>query len=102
LDEEVEDPDEFGVDWDDLEDDRIRRHHDTNNPGDARERNPFISTRPEQLSVVDVPEARCPFSLERVQFLDNVLAQSPYFNSIDMHSRCLLWIEALSVASRMF
>jgi hypothetical protein len=101
LDEEVENPDEFGVDWDDLDDHHIRNHHDTNNPDDARHANPFVSPHPEQLSGVEVPEARCPFSLEQIQHLDNALVQLPYISSLNMHSRSLLWIEALSIASQM-
>jgi hypothetical protein len=75
----------------------IQNHHNKFNPPD--DLNPFVVNHPDRFSCVEVPDAHCPFSFPQVQYLDSQLTQLPHFSSIDMHSRRLLWIDALRIAS---
>ena len=79
--------DDYGIDWDDLDDHHIRRHHDAFNPDDGDPENPFVSNRPDHLSHVDVADPRCPFTAEQVQILDDHLRTLPFINDHDMNAR---------------
>ncbi|KAG1786235.1 hypothetical protein EV424DRAFT_1326444 [Suillus variegatus] len=100
-DQGVEDIASYGIDWNDLDDRRIRAHHDTRNPEDGDSTNPFVSNHPDSdLSHVEVPESRCPFADAQLQsFLSNVQPLLDSSLHIDMHSRRLLWIQTLALAS---
>jgi hypothetical protein len=100
-DQGVEDIASYGIDWNDLDDRRIRAHHDTRNPEDSDSTNPFVSNHPDSdLSHVEVPESRCPFADAQLRsFLSDVQPLLDSSLHIDMHSRRLLWIQALALAS---
>ncbi|KAG6369381.1 hypothetical protein JVT61DRAFT_14953 [Boletus reticuloceps] len=54
---------EYGIDWQALDDHRIRSHHDGHNSDSdvSPIANPFVLNQPEQLSHVEVPNISCPF-----------------------------------------
>ncbi|KAG1795503.1 uncharacterized protein BJ212DRAFT_1291330, partial [Suillus subaureus] len=100
-DQEVEDIASYGIDWNDLDDQRLLAHHNTHNPEDGDSTNPFVSNHPDSnLSHVEVPVSRCPFTNTQLQsFLSDV---QPLLDSslyIDMHSCHLLWIQTLALVS---
>jgi hypothetical protein len=76
-------------------------HHDTHNPEDSDSTNPFVSNHPDSdLSHVEVPESCCPFADAQLRsFLSDVQPLLDSSLHIDMHSRRLLWIQALALAS---
>ena len=105
IDEQVDDPSSYGIDWQDLEDARILHHHEQENVPDALgNNNPFMTHRPheDQLARVIVPEAGCPLSAEQLHFLNAQLDAHPEVLSRSMHSRRSLWIMALNLCSHMF
>ncbi|KAJ2981471.1 hypothetical protein NUW54_g10871 [Trametes sanguinea] len=89
---------EYGIDWAEMEHTRIREHHDTNNPHDGNNQNPFLSNHPEHLSHVEVHDTRCPFTPEQVSLLDAQLSQLPCFHQYTMQAYTELWISALHYA----
>lgn len=99
--DEVGNIEEYGIDWQDLDSQRIRAHHDANNPDDLGQLNPnpFVLNQPEQLSHVDVPDTLSPFATvpQDTEFHHRL---QPILNHThaDMESRRLLWIEALMIA----
>lgn len=103
-DSNIGDVEEYGIDWQDLDNSRVRTHHDANNSDDSQSdagpaTNPFVLNQPDQLSHVEVPNASCPFTSQAQQdmfdgHLQVLLARA----QADMASRRLLWIEALTVA----
>ena len=92
---------DYGVDWDDLDERRIREHHDEYNPDDGDSANPFLTDHPQHLSHVEVPDARCPFSMEQVHVLDTHLAQLPCYGCQTMESCLELWIAAKQLVIRL-
>jgi len=105
--EEPEDIDTFGIDWDDLERSNFRTHHDLHNQLNTEEStggnsNPFVIAHPTHLSHIFVDDPRCPFTDEQVQIFSEQVARLPYFSADDMHSRRLLWIDSLRLATVLF
>lgn len=98
-DDMVDNIDSYGIDWDDIDNGHLRSHHDTHNSPDDDGTNPFVSNQPTQLSHVDVPDARCPFTAEQLQHFRYQI--DPLLNQThpDIHSRRLLWLQAHGVAS---
>ncbi|KAK1229293.1 hypothetical protein PQX77_007651 [Marasmius sp. AFHP31] len=87
----------YGVDWDDLEDRDISRHHTEYNEGEADE---LITVRrgsnmPLFLSSVTVPSFDCPLTNDQCDMLDDHIASSPYAFTDHMGDRKKLWIEML-------
>lgn len=95
----VDNIDSYGIDWDDIDNRHLRSHHDTHNSPDDDGTNPFVSNQPTQLSNVEVPDARCPFTAEQLQRFQYQI--DPLLNQThpDTHSRRLLWVQVLAVAS---
>ncbi|KAF8237871.1 hypothetical protein L208DRAFT_1506120, partial [Tricholoma matsutake] len=93
-----EDIAEYGIDWDDIDNPCTMHHHRDYNTGDDHA-NPFLTNNPDQMSHIEVPTARSPFSAEQIQHLDTQLSLLPFFSHQDMNSRCLLWIDALAIAT---
>ncbi|KAI0056868.1 hypothetical protein BV25DRAFT_1872599 [Artomyces pyxidatus] len=81
---------EYGIDWDDIDNHRIQEHFQNANPGDGDPNNPFIGNHPNELSHVEVPDARCPFSQELIATFSGQIQTLPHFNNTDMASRRLL------------
>jgi hypothetical protein len=92
---------EYGIDWNDIDNPRTMQHHqEYNNTGDDHA-NPFLTNNPDQMSHIEVPMPRCPFSAEQIHYLDTQLSLLPFFSHQDMNSRRLLWIDALAIATAM-
>lgn len=105
VEEDIGNIEEYGVDWHDLDNQRIRAHHDVNNPNEADQpdHSPFILNHPEQLSHVEVPDTSSPFAnqLQDEEFhrhLQPILDRT----HANMQSRRLLWIESLTIAQDMY
>lgn len=96
-----EDYDAFGIDWDDLDNDCMRQHHEEFNSDDGDPSNPFLTNQPDHLSHIEVPDARCPFTLEQLSIFDAQVSALPVLAHHDMISRRLLWIEALNIATNI-
>ncbi|OSD00093.1 hypothetical protein PYCCODRAFT_1446403 [Trametes coccinea BRFM310] len=93
--------DGYGIDWDELQRTRIRAHNAENNVDDGELLNPFLSDRPDRLSHIEVPDARCPFTVEQVAMLDAHLSHLPCFARTTIQSCKELWVVALQVASTL-
>jgi hypothetical protein len=91
----------YGIDWDDLDIQRIQDHHNQSNVEEGDPINPFLTNQPDRLSHVEVREPRCPFEHHQVQSLDTQLDTLPHRHHTDMQSRRLLWIDSLHIASGM-
>jgi hypothetical protein len=105
VDEEVDDPASYGIDWGDLNNSRILHHHQQENLPDAiGNDNPFLTHQPheDQLTQVIVPEAGCPLSADQLHYLNVQLDAQPDIESKSMHSRRLLWIVAHDLCRQMF
>jgi len=89
----------YGIDWDDINNPHTMQHHLANN--NDNEADATIVFTPQQLSHVEVPDPRCPFTTDQIEFLDRQLSAMPIFSLHDMHSRRLLWIEALILVTNM-
>ncbi|KAF8059320.1 hypothetical protein FPV67DRAFT_1565165 [Lyophyllum atratum] len=89
----------FGIDWDDIHNDRTRAHHDEFNADDGDPSNPFLSNHPDHFSHIDVPDVRCPFTPEQLMLFEAQLRTNPNAARGDMQSRRLLWIDALDIAT---
>ena len=93
---------EYGIDWQDLENHRIRSHHDTNGTpiefDNDHDGSPFVLNQPDQLSHVEVPDASCPFNQMQQQEFTLRIQPLLEHTQADMESRRLLWIEALAIA----
>lgn len=93
-------PEEYGIDWEELDQRRIRQHHDDFNPENhAENENPFVVNHPNRLSHVEVPDLHCPFDAERLLIFDAEIWNLPTTLSTDMHSHRLTWIHALELAT---
>ncbi|KAG5349600.1 hypothetical protein C0989_002863 [Termitomyces sp. Mn162] len=88
----------FGIDWNDIDNTRIRHHHDAHNANDGDAANPFLHPPSDHLSHTEVLDPQCPFTIEQLALFEPRIAELPTFNMQDMQSRRLLWIESLSIA----
>ncbi|TFK82283.1 hypothetical protein K466DRAFT_500592 [Polyporus arcularius HHB13444] len=104
VDEPVDDPASYGVDWAALEDATLMRHHREHNPGSSEERShPFAaSSRPEELHEVTCDPPRCPLTPPQVALLNAHLAHHFDLRSRDMLMRRRLWSAALLYCRRYF
>ncbi|KAI0757508.1 hypothetical protein C8Q80DRAFT_1216109 [Daedaleopsis nitida] len=87
----------YGVDWDELENRRIREHHNHNNHNDGDPTDPFVLNHPTHFSHIEVPEADAPFTPEQVMYLDEQLALLPCYQQNTMDDSLLLWIAARDI-----
>jgi len=90
----------YGVDWEDLDDHRIRAHHDHANGHDDFDLAdaPYSQQIPENLSNIEINEPHCPLTPEQVQFLDSRLE----FHGRSMEACRILWISALEICRSMY
>jgi hypothetical protein len=100
-DDEVDDFQEYGIDWEAFDEDYVRQHHNMANGADEAD-NPFVIHPPQQLSDVQVPEVNGPLTDAQIQQLDNQLIMLPHCSSYTMDSCRLLWIDALHICCNMF
>ncbi|KAG1735604.1 uncharacterized protein EDB91DRAFT_1238212 [Suillus paluster] len=103
-DSEVGEIQEYGIDWEDYDDDGIRNHHDDANTTDSDDQaqNPFFTHRPQHLSDIHVPETYSPLSFQQVEHLDDYLAGHLDNGSQSMDRRRSLWVDALNFCVDMF
>lgn len=96
--------DEYSIDWDDIDDNRVREHHRQANTTVEEPdplANPFVAHTPERMSHVGVDDPCCPFNEAGVSRLDAFVVSLPYRNNIDTSSRVQLWISTLQFASQL-
>ncbi|KAJ6505107.1 hypothetical protein C8R45DRAFT_817761 [Mycena sanguinolenta] len=101
LEEEVEDPSTYGIDWDVVDDSTLMQHHLLQNPEEWDERNLF-SSEPQELSEVPCEAPECPFSDEQVAYLDRELAAVVDVTSRSMIVRKLVWQHAFEICNRFY
>jgi hypothetical protein len=106
LDDDVRDIPNYGIDWDDYDNDNILDHHYEANhaddsddgPGD----NPFMRNQPERMMEVNVDEPGCPLTEAQVIYLNSELNSLPYIHSRHMESYRLVWISAIRICEHIF
>lgn len=95
----VDDLQEYGVDWEALNDRGLMAHfreHNGDDGGDAQ--NPFMPvSAPPRLSEVTCDEPGCPFSAAQVDALDQQLSALFVMSSHDMSVRQAIWDTALAL-----
>ena len=100
VEEDPGDVDEYGIDWEDLDRQSFGEYHNQNNSSNAnQDLNPFITNHPTHLSHVDLPDPRCPFNPDQIQLLSHQISLLSHFQASDMHSRRLVWIDSLHLAT---
>lgn len=98
VDEPVDDPSSYGVDWHVTEEPRLMRHLLRENPQEWENENPF-HTPPTQLSDVPCEPPNCPFTPAQVEVLDRTLSERVNLTSRDMLIRRMVWREAFNICS---
>lgn len=101
VDEEVEDPNTYGIDWDVANDATLMTHLLTENPQEWEERNPFAPGL-DDLSHVPCDAPGCPFTLEQVRYLDERLSAAVDIHSRNMNVRRLVWRAAMGICSELY
>ncbi|KAK6984673.1 hypothetical protein R3P38DRAFT_3332768 [Favolaschia claudopus] len=102
-DEEIEDINEYGIDWEANAEPELMAHLFENNP-DERTNNtdPFASSStPANLSEVLCEPPGCPFTPRQLQLLDLRLDASVDLFSRNMNVRRLVWVRALQIAQEI-
>ena len=103
VDEEVDNPTTYGIDWEVADDFTLMNHLLQENPQEWEDDNPFsIVPTSHSLSNVECEPPGSPFSPEQITHMDHLLLQS----SIDLYSRSmnirrLVWKEALEICRQM-
>ncbi|TDL28980.1 hypothetical protein BD410DRAFT_681331, partial [Rickenella mellea] len=99
MDEDIEDPAAYGIDWEAHDDRHIMAHHDRHNLPDqpAQQARPFGNTQPDQLSCVEVNAPNCPLTDPKLQFLCNELNSIDFGNSNSMEVRRDIWRHAIRI-----
>ncbi|KAJ7068442.1 hypothetical protein C8F01DRAFT_978820 [Mycena amicta] len=104
--DDVENLEEYGVDWEELHNQDTLAHHNENNPDEDQTaealQNPFSNDGPHRLSHVEVSEPPCPLSEEDLVQLNTYLETHPHMNSRSMNSRRVLWKDALSFVRNLY
>ncbi|KAI0314680.1 hypothetical protein OF83DRAFT_1063417 [Amylostereum chailletii] len=104
VDEDIEAGlDEYGVDWEVIEDDAMMGHLLEHNPQEHIAPNPFSpNPTPDRLSHVpcDAPEA--PLNVEQIAALTNYLNERVDLSSGNMHVHRSIWEEALWFCEQLF
>jgi hypothetical protein len=95
----------YGVDWEDLDNPAIRRHHDEANIietfGDDVADDP-LHQHPEHLSRVDVEEPDCFLTTDQVDFLDSQLAAHDFMHSNTIVAYRLRWLTVIDVCKALY
>ncbi|KAJ3832091.1 hypothetical protein F5878DRAFT_548642, partial [Lentinula raphanica] len=88
----------YGIDWDDLANPTLLRHHNQHNP-DEIENLDYQPTRlPSHLSLIEIPAFECPFTSEaQLKTFNEALLVMPEYHSRDMGERKTLWMQALDL-----
>ncbi|KAJ7808019.1 hypothetical protein B0H14DRAFT_2525505 [Mycena olivaceomarginata] len=98
--EEIEDINEYGIDWEVNTEPELIAHLLENNPHErSTTSDPFASaSTPANLSEVLCDPPGCPFTPAQLQLLDERLSTSVDLFSCNMNVRRLIWVRALEVA----
>ena len=90
---------EYGIDWEAYNNTHLQNHHAAANPMEQFPQNPFVTHRPDTLSMVQVEEARCPFNVQQLaDFAGNISHLPDVIRlSREMAQRKQLWIMALAI-----
>ncbi|KAJ6595301.1 hypothetical protein B0H10DRAFT_1829332 [Mycena sp. CBHHK59/15] len=101
--EEIEDINEYGVDWEVTNEPELIAHLLENNPHERTSSNdPFASaSTPANLSEVLCEPPDCPFTPAQLQLLDEHLSTSVDLFSRNMNVRRVVWVRALDIARRI-
>ncbi|KAJ7123909.1 hypothetical protein C8R46DRAFT_1169561 [Mycena filopes] len=98
VDEPVDDPSSYGVDWHVTEEPCLMCHLLQENPQEWENENPF-HTLPTQLSDVPCEPPNCPFTPAQVEVLDWTLSEQVNLTSRDMLIHRMVWQEAFNICS---
>ncbi|PBK96016.1 hypothetical protein ARMGADRAFT_924891 [Armillaria gallica] len=96
MDEQVDEPAEYGIDWVITQDRQYMEHHLLHNPQEWDATNPF-SSAPPALSHVPCVPLESPFNKESIQILQRALSERVDLQSCSMEVCRLVWAEALSL-----
>jgi hypothetical protein len=97
LEEDPEDVEAYGIDWEALDEVNDHSRHDNDSGSDNL--NPFLINHPSNLSHIDLSDPRCPFDENQVRQLSDQISVLPHYQMLDMHSKRLLWIDSLHIAT---
>ncbi|KAJ7433787.1 hypothetical protein FB451DRAFT_982587, partial [Mycena latifolia] len=98
--EEIEDMNEYGIDWEVNEEPGLIAHLLENNPDERPppSNDPFApASTPANLSEVLCDPPNCPFTPAQLQLLDNRLSETVDLFSRNMNVRRLVWLAALDI-----
>ncbi|KAJ6452934.1 hypothetical protein C8R45DRAFT_1193300 [Mycena sanguinolenta] len=101
VDEHVEDPNTYGIDWDVANDHTLMNHLLAENPQDWADSNPFAPGLA-SLSHIPCEPPHCPFTPAQVDELDRQVAAVVNVHSRSMHVRRLVWTAAFRIANEMY
>ncbi|KAH9943678.1 hypothetical protein B0H21DRAFT_695396 [Amylocystis lapponica] len=101
VDEPVDDPSTYGIDWDVADDTVLMNHLLEHNPQDWEEGNPFM-IGPATLSDVPCEPPNCPLTSEEIVYLDSQLCMFVDVQSRNMVTRCAVWQSALSICNHIY
>ncbi|KAJ7233488.1 hypothetical protein C8J57DRAFT_1090552 [Mycena rebaudengoi] len=101
VDEEVDDPNTYNIDWDEADNPQMMDHLLGENPQEWEDNNPF-SAAPGTLSHVPCDPPNCPFTPEQVAYLVIRLAAAVDVTSRNMAVRHLVWKEAFVICNEFY
>ncbi|KAJ7470039.1 hypothetical protein B0H11DRAFT_1731043 [Mycena galericulata] len=101
IDEVVDDPQTYGVDWQVADDPHLMDHLLRENPQEWEEHNPFASG-PETHAHVPCEPPNSPFSREQITLLDQQLEAVVNVRSRSMGVRRLVWKEAFRICNEFY
>ncbi|KAG1790754.1 uncharacterized protein HD556DRAFT_1433174 [Suillus plorans] len=93
----VDEIDEYGIDWEAYEDQHIQAHHTEGNQPDHLGHNPFVAHRPDHFNIVEVEEPNCPLSPQHLTILHQYIVNIP---DSTMTERKILWMESMQVCAQ--
>ncbi|KAK2462987.1 hypothetical protein APHAL10511_004996 [Amanita phalloides] len=91
ADEEVHDPEAYGIDYEALEDGELIDHML------YQDENPFDNHAPDRFNKVQCDPPNCPLELDEVHHLDVTIAQEYDITTYNMDIRKMIWVRALSI-----
>lgn len=104
--EPLDDPVDFGIDYEALDNRNTMDHFYSNNPSERTHSDPFpeVDTAPARMAHIPCEPPNCPFSPEDVAALDETLGECftvETLRSRSMRDRCSIWVEALHLCHIM-
>lgn len=102
--EDIEDLENYGIDWDVAQDARYQNHFLESDPHAEQnqvEDNPF-HVGPAQLSHVPCDEPNCPLTADQILHLDEQLLVRADLSNRSMEIRRLVWTHAVEICNELF